>query len=797
MATTTTSSGSPELQPQPYRIGDRIRVRRNRWLVTAIHDDAGCRFLTLRGVGNGNLDEQRTFLAPFERIEPTVPRGDSAGSESSHAVSRNRWRTACRRVLTNCGPWTALHSLNTASIDLWPHQLEPALAVLSGAGCRVLLADAVGLGKTVQACLLLAELQRRGAVESALILTPVGLRDQWGHELARFHVPADIIDYRAAFQRSAELPVGVSAWTIPRVAIASMDYVKRAEVFPSVHARVWDLVVVDEAHLVGPDTDRYAAVSRLCADALYVVLVTATPHSGDREAYAALRAIGEQGDPCLAFRRSRADVHLATERHVHHLRVRPSRTETQLHTALERYASAIHRERGDDAGTALLIAVLWKRTLSSPESLRLSVHRRLQTLAGTTSFDTEQLILPLDDGRGELDASDEAPSLEALALQDADRERALLERLSRAAVAACTTDTKLRALARLLRRLGRQREPVIVFTEYRDTLLHVRRTLAPHAVVLHGGLTRSERQSVIHQFTSGGCLVLLATDAAGEGLNLHHACRCVVHLELPWNPVRLEQRTGRVDRIGQQRTVHAFHLVSTHRSEELLLARLQARVSTAQDEVGMLDPLENQRRGPEPRFAPPSAAVTNEMTRLSLVRGLTTRGKTGRRHLEEPVDGRERLCIRPRSALRYRLRGHTLLIVEIVAENEEGQIVSGTVTPMILSSNLAPAERDSERAVIIDAVIESFAHRDPWIGQFTAFWAAAGTRAAAVAEGTTPASIALFQPGLFDRRADRLRAALLDERHLRAEAIIRRQNRIALAGRRPRVRTRHWLWVTS
>ena len=120
----------------------------------------------------------------------------------------------------------------------------------------------------------------------------------------------------------------------------------------------------------------------------------------------------------------------------------------------------------------------------------------------------------------------------------------------------------------------------MVFTEYRDTLQHVRQSLQRPALVLHGGLTRDERAAVLTSFARDPFGLLLATDAAAEGLNLHHHCRLVVNLELPWNPMRLEQRIGRVDRIGQRRTVHAFHLVADGTGEMRLLARLRSRVAS-------------------------------------------------------------------------------------------------------------------------------------------------------------------------------------------------------------------------
>jgi superfamily II DNA/RNA helicase len=144
----------------------------------------------------------------------------------------------------------------------------------------------------------------------------------------------------------------------------------------------------------------------------------------------------------------------------------------------------------------------------------------------------------------------------------------------------------VRALVRLLRRT---QQPAIVFTEYRDTLETLATALSHHSpVLLHGGLTGSDRHASIRQFARGDAMLLLATDAASEGLNLHQHCRLVINLELPWTPVRLEQRIGRVERIGQTRRVHAIHLLAAGTAEVDAVARLlarTARVATALNEL--------------------------------------------------------------------------------------------------------------------------------------------------------------------------------------------------------------------
>ena len=183
-------------------------------------------------------------------------------------VRPRRWRHACRGLLADCTPPGGLRAARLARIDLLPHQLEPALAVVRGRGSRVLLADDVGLGKTIQAGLIVAELQARGQADRVLVVTPSGLRDQWRAELAdRFAIAAAVVDFREIRRRSLTVPVGLNPWITTPIAITSIDYVKRPEVLQSVRACRWDVVVVDEAHGAGRDSDRLAAVSALAARA--------------------------------------------------------------------------------------------------------------------------------------------------------------------------------------------------------------------------------------------------------------------------------------------------------------------------------------------------------------------------------------------------------------------------------------------------------------------------------------------------------------------------------------------------
>ncbi len=582
--------------PPLVRPGDLVLVRRARWRIVRVRAYDGCQVVTLHGLTPPHLGTQRRVLVPFDQLEP-IDHGPHP-----RIVRAVTWRRACRALIAADAPPASLRAALSARIDLLPHQIEPALAVLRGVATRLLLADEVGLGKTIQAGLIASELLARGAIERVLVLTPPGLREQWLQELrARFALDAAAADGHALRRIAATLPLGVNPWGTLSIAVTSIDYVKRPEVLPSVASRRWDLVIADEAHACAGDSERRAAVHALAARAAYVLLLSATPHSGDHAAFAALCEIGDAGSPrsrptepdtLLVFRRTRADAGIATTRRVHLVRVRPSGDEARMHAMLARYTAAVRAEQaGGDAWLAL--SVLHKRALSSAWSLAQSVERRLAMLSSGDRFGPGQMPLPLGDPHGESIDADEAPAWPAgLELSDPDRERQLLTRVAASARTAAASETKLAALLRLLRRA---RQPAVIFTEYRDTLLHVQRQLAQPVLVLHGGLTREQRSSVLAEFARASRGLLLATDAAAEGLNLHHHCRLVVNLELPWNPMRLEQRIGRVDRIGQSRTVHAFHLIAEGTGETRLLARLRARVAAARAKLGAPDPFGDER----------------------------------------------------------------------------------------------------------------------------------------------------------------------------------------------------------
>jgi len=566
------------LPPLPPHVvtGALVVARAARWRIDACVDRDDCREMHLRAAAGG---ERRVLLWPFDRAAATDT------SRRLRALPLARWATRIPPSLArHVDPYTPRAAF---SGDVLPYQLAPAVAIASGVS-RVLLADEVGLGKTIQAGWILADLLAREPDARALIAVPAGLRDQWASELAAlFSLSPACVD--ASWLRSAvaDRPADVSPWAAPGAYLGSVDFLKRPDVARSLTSAIWDLLVVDEAHGAVAPTERHAALSAVAARARRVVIVTATPCSGDAAGFSSMTSLGAcPGEPLpLMFRRSRDEVGDRRARRHRFATVRIGRAEFRLQRLLERYSRDVWREASAGAdGARLAMTVLRKRALSSPAAALRSLTRRLDLLRGAIPAPRQ---LSLFEEEPEPDETLPDTALGTPGLADADLESRWLATLIDAAGRAAAHDSKQRRLLRLLGRAAR--EPVIIFTEYRDTLRQLAGAM-PSALHLHGGLTSAERAAVQRRFNEDGG-ILLATDAAADGLNLQRRCRLLVNYELPWNPARLEQRIGRVDRIGQRRTVHAITLVARDTAEDLVVARLARRLARVAATFGERDRL--------------------------------------------------------------------------------------------------------------------------------------------------------------------------------------------------------------
>jgi superfamily II DNA or RNA helicase len=725
-----------------------VRVRGARWRVAAVQPHEDCTVYTLISAEPGILPETRYVLTPFDDVDPISRRA------RGRRMRLRQWRRAARALFASATPAGCLRCACPARIDVLPHQLAPALSVLRGDGSRVLLADDVGLGKTVQAGLILAELLNRKCIDRALVVTPAGVRDQWIAELSeRFAIDARRADAPSLRELSTALPVGVNPWTTMPVAVTSMDYVKRVEVLAVVATCRWDLLIVDEVHMVSGDSERHRAVQRLATLASFVVMLSATPHNGDDAAFEQLRVTGmasDRDDPLLVFRRTRQSVRPHAARRVRLLNVRRTPSEARMFATLARFQRAVRDEHGV---SALALSVLNKRAYSSAWSLAESVNRRIVALAEGIAGTGQQLTLPLDDLEGELSIEDAPPPWPTdLSLADVNLERRLLSAVMSAAVeAALAGESKLAVLRRLLRRV---REPVLIFTEFRDTATHVQSALG-RGLLLHGGLPAWQRRERLSSFGSSASELLVATDAAAQGLNLQRACRLVINLELPWNPMRLEQRIGRVDRIGQKRRVHAIHLVGRETGENQILEHLHGRVARAQTAIGAPDPLRAVRSSDESGFAAAADPELNRRACEEAARILACRSlwQSSNRAALSAVEAAPWWIAKPRRLARAMLAGRAVYIFRLSIETGLGTTAASQIVG--LSCEAFRAGRDREAPTPSSQFLEQWRAEANKIE--SEFWRRRIARERSVLKAVHEADLArpLVQPALFDRRAER------------------------------------------
>jgi len=532
-------------------------------------------------------------------------------------------------------------SLSVARVDPLPHQLEAVYdAILPLPRIRFLLADDPGAGKTIMAGLLLKELKARGLATRTLIVTPANLAFQWRRELAdKFRENFEVVrgaDLRAAY--------GTNPWLDRPQAITSIDWAKREEVRESLDKAQWDLIIVDEAHKMSaaaPDrkSDRYRLGETLSRKTDHFLLLTATPHKGDpdnftlflqlldRDVYAEVASLQEgirQNRAPFYLRRTKealvtfphpetGEVHkLFTKRDVKTVRFDLDGDEFNFYLGLTRYVEDQSiRAAMDDSprGRALgfTMAMMQRRFASSLRALRRTLERRrdrmkkqLEKPARLPDFD-EREIEDLDD----LPEEEAARLYEKIELVSLAAERRLmkeeindLERLIQQAeiLEQREVESKLRRLKELIADQNLSADPstkLLIFTEHKDTLDYLIEKLRGWGLTttqIHGGMPVGDRDlpgtrlDAEREFREEA-QVMVATEAAGEGINLQF-CWLMVNYDMPWNPVRLEQRMGRIHRYGQEHDCLIFNFVAANTREGQVLDRLLDRLREIRAELG-------------------------------------------------------------------------------------------------------------------------------------------------------------------------------------------------------------------
>lgn len=542
-------------------------------------------------------------------------------------------------------------AVSLSGVEPLPHQLEAVYErMLPQARLRFLIADDPGAGKTIMAGLLIKELKMRHTIERVLVLCPAPLTIQWQDEMrSKFDEVFEIIRSELAKDQLAG-----NVWERFPQCIASMDFAKRDDVSPDLLRANWDLVIIDEAHKCAARwfskeikrTKRYVLAEALGQQADRLLLLTATPHSGDSEQFAYfLRLLdndqfvgpdrveefaqlnqqalipfqGNMPSPWF-LRRTKEELRtfdgekLFTERNAITVPFELSPAEHDLYKAVTEYINRyLPRQTGRrKAPIALARTVLQRRLASSVRAIHRSLQRRYdrfntvlrevealptnkqaQYLTSQNlleAYDDEQETDDIDELLDEVAATNITASERINDLQD--EVHALRQLVVQARqVEEIGNERKLAALLSCLDRaefadLQDGRGKLLIFTEHRDTLDYLRERLKNRytCTEIHGGLNPQRRKQAQDEFRQSA-QICLATDAAGEGINLQF-CHLMINYDIPWNPTRLEQRMGRIHRIGQKLDVFVFNFVASNTIEGRVIQRLLEKLDTIRASLG-------------------------------------------------------------------------------------------------------------------------------------------------------------------------------------------------------------------
>ncbi len=529
-----------------------------------------------------------------------------------------------------------------------PHQIHALSRAISGDRVRYLLADEVGLGKTIEAGLIMRELKLRGLVRRTLVVAPKGLTTQWVAEMqTHFNEQFQLVlgDDINALQRMAPgIAHQNSAWSMFDQVIVSLDSIKPMDKrrgwtkerldeynrnrFEDLVTAGWDLVVVDEAHRLGGSTDqvaRYKLGQGLAEAAPYLLLLSATPHQGKTDAFHRMmklldsdnfpeiesisrdrvasyvirtekrKAIDADGKPLFKPRRTQmVPVKWESRHHLQQLLY-----EAVTDYVREGYNQALQEKKRH---IGFLMILMQRLVVSSTRAIRTTLERRLEVLKNST----QQANLRLAEIENSMESTndfdefydmdgqellDELFKSQMSALQsEGSHVETLLDAARQCELAG--PDAKAETLIEWIYKLQAEENEsdlkVLIFTEFVPTQQMLREFLEARAisvVTLNGSMDMDERKQAQEKFRRS-TRVLISTDAGGEGLNLQFS-HVIINYDIPWNPMRLEQRIGRVDRIGQPKMVRAINFVFEDSVEFRVREVLEQKLLIIFDEFGI------------------------------------------------------------------------------------------------------------------------------------------------------------------------------------------------------------------
>lgn len=524
-----------------------------------------------------------------------------------------------------------LSALSSRIIPL-PHQLHVLNRAMETNNIRYILADEVGLGKTIEAGMIIKELKSRGLVQRVLVVCPTGLVTQWASEMQeKFHEKFQVI-LPSDYDTIRRLTDADDVYGQFDQVISPMDSIKpiekhagwtdeRVEKYNeeriySIINSGWDLIIIDEAHRVAGSSGevaRYKLGYLLSQASPYLLLLSATPHNGKTEPFLRLvrlldeaafpnakSIVKEQVAPYLIRTEKREAIDnngnlLFKNRVTHLVELNWDERHTlqrELYEMVSSYVSKTYdkarRNRKKNMCLIFLLIIMQRMVTSSTAAVRQSLERRLQVLK-TQSMRIGSLT---EEDLAELDIEDGVEeAIEAMSL-DIDAEIEELERIIVVAKQAefQYPDVKVEKLVDTIDEILSEdrNQKIIVFTEFVATQTYLRKLLENRGftvTILNGGMNIEERNEALLEFKTKSN-IFISTDAGGEGLNLQFS-NIIINYDLPWNPMKIEQRCGRADRIGQQRDVHIYNFIITDTVERRVREVLEEKLSVILKEMGV------------------------------------------------------------------------------------------------------------------------------------------------------------------------------------------------------------------
>ena len=592
--------------------GARVLIRDEEWLIRSIdRNSRGSAILSVVGLSPLVEGREAQFVDEIEydhhEIVLVDPRHTKAVADASPFYSQTR--LALESHIRNSTPENLLlHLGHRGAMDVLPYQMDPTRLALAQPRQRILIADAVGLGKTIECGILLAEMIKRGRGKRILVVTVKAMLTQFQKEIwSRFSIPLTRLDSVGLQKVRRHIPANHNPFHYYDKTIISIDTLKQdGEYRTHLESAWWDIIVIDEAHNVaergtsqGENSLRSRTAKLLASRSDSLILLSATPHDGKRESFASLmnmlnptaiknpKDYGPEDIDGLFIRRFKKDVkdqiagHFP-ERVVHTPRAAASAAEENAYHLLAslRFSSF---EQSRSGGKILFRTLLEKALFSSPAACSSTIRERIKRLE---KRNPDESATDLQDLRALLEVVDEITPEKFSKFQQL---LALLTPRSPHSIGWQPSDPSDR---------------LVIFTERIDTLKFLQSHL-PAALklkenqvsILHGGLSDIEQQDAVEAFGSADSPVrlMIASDVASEGINLHHQSHRLIHFDIPWSLLTFQQRNGRVDRYGQIHQPEIYYLLtdSTHekiRGDQRILELLIARDAEVQKNIG--DPSE-------------------------------------------------------------------------------------------------------------------------------------------------------------------------------------------------------------